>query len=422
MIEPAYTFIIRNFQSIRHLELQFGGLVTITGQTDRGKSAIARALMALLHNEWHPSMLTEGEDICTLSLTFLKHPTLMNITLEKSPKKAINKYTIIRQDGTIETTPKTGLSTPESMHEIGIRKLETDRGQKINTNYESQHDGIFLLGETETTVTDIFNALFGTNLIEAALAKCNRDYQKASKEHGELSLVLQERTARAESLDVKQQELSAQLNHYKQVLADYETAVKTLFDAQMLYQNWRESRTLLVGRQVASAKSAADKIVHEQALVMTEPLRQVVVYSSAYQRFVDERKRLARVESVIRMQSAANESVNKVVIDLRQVRALRDQHLSKATMFRWMTHIVAKQGEQTEVLGVIGTTVRQFASIVIPMRAIAQATERWGKIKDRILDVSVQGDNLTQYIDNVLRPNTDTCGFCQKPIPRVKHG
>ena len=49
--KPYYKLEIKNFQSIKHIELYFQGYTTIQGVNDIGKSAIVKALLSLLNSE-----------------------------------------------------------------------------------------------------------------------------------------------------------------------------------------------------------------------------------------------------------------------------------------------------------------------------------------------------------------------------------
>jgi DNA repair ATPase RecN len=60
---------VRNFQSLKHLQVKLGKFTVITGRTGAGKSGFIRAVKALVFNARGTSYITRGEKQCSVSMT-----------------------------------------------------------------------------------------------------------------------------------------------------------------------------------------------------------------------------------------------------------------------------------------------------------------------------------------------------------------
>ena len=84
---------LKNFQSHGDLELQFGeGITTITGPTDRGKSAIVRAIGAALLNHVNAGHIKDGTDTTEISLV------IDGATIRRVKGKSKNEYHLDDQE------------------------------------------------------------------------------------------------------------------------------------------------------------------------------------------------------------------------------------------------------------------------------------------------------------------------------------
>jgi hypothetical protein len=169
-------FRVQNFQSIKDETFEFKGLTAIVGPSDRGKSALQRALKSLLYNEWDESYLRRGEKKCILTLT-LSEGLIYQIIKEKS--KSVNTYTFTFRDGTPNKVyPKIGKNIPEEIKALGFDIIETERGDKFNLNFQEQLDPLFLVAQPDPEVTGFFNHLFKVTKYEQALRRMTSNLVK----------------------------------------------------------------------------------------------------------------------------------------------------------------------------------------------------------------------------------------------------
>lgn len=158
--------IIDNFQSHEHSELDFElGLNIIVGQSDKGKSAIIRALKWVLYNEPRGSdFIRFGANECSVTII-----TGDNYTVTRKRKGNKNIYVVINPDNEKHEFENFGNDVPlEVIQATGINriKLDTDSDSKLNLN--EQLDPPFLLSETGTLRAKTIGRIVNTNIIDAA--------------------------------------------------------------------------------------------------------------------------------------------------------------------------------------------------------------------------------------------------------------
>lgn len=158
--------IIDNFQSHLHTELDFElGLNVITGQSDKGKSAILRALKWVLYNEPRGSDFVRfGTNECSVTII-----TDDGFTVTRKRKGNKNTYIIISPDGEKHESENFGNDVPNEVYSaLNMRriKLDTDNETKINLN--EQLDAPFLLSETGTLRAKAIGRIVNTNILDAA--------------------------------------------------------------------------------------------------------------------------------------------------------------------------------------------------------------------------------------------------------------
>lgn len=158
--------IIDNFQSHEHTELEFEpGLNIIIGQSDKGKSAILRALKWVLYNEPRGTdFIRYGTNECTVTII-----TGDNYTVIRKRKTNKNIYIVIRPDGEKLEFENFGNDVPiEVIEATGIKKVKLDTDTEAKLNLNEQLDPPFLLSETGTMRAKAIGRIVNTNIIDAA--------------------------------------------------------------------------------------------------------------------------------------------------------------------------------------------------------------------------------------------------------------
>lgn len=184
----SYILNIQNFQSIQSLSLPVKGFTALVGKSNRGKSAIIRALRAILLNEWSAGYVRAGEKETLISFEIKeKTPYLLalfpNLDIRKIfLSKPLNEYQILLEDGSTLKYPKVGKGTPEKFEELNLANIVTERDDTYNLNFQGQLDPLFLITNTEVELTSFINKIFDISRFEKALREMKSDDIKIARE------------------------------------------------------------------------------------------------------------------------------------------------------------------------------------------------------------------------------------------------
>ena len=178
---------IRNFQSIKKADLQPGKFSIIIGESDLGKSAIVRAIRALVYNQSGQSFITHGESKAGVGLKFDD----VEVGWIKGESSTYKMGDLVFD--------KTGRSLPSEVAEE-LRMGEIVVGNlSFDVNIHNQLDRPFLVMETAPARAKILGELSGTNLIYLAIQSLRKDEQQDKKL----------RTTRIGDLEKAQEELES---------------------------------------------------------------------------------------------------------------------------------------------------------------------------------------------------------------------
>lgn len=183
---------IKNFQAIRSAEIHFAGFTTLIGESNRGKSAVMRALRVVFQNGFHLSYITRGELECVLSVEF--DVPLNGVSLvEFTRSKTVNQYRVVFDTGVEQLFPKVGTGVPEPVLGLGFSPMESDRGDAIELNFQAQLSNLFLLSESPVVFTTFLNQVFDVALYEQALRGMASDMGELTRRYNGNGLVLVEK-------------------------------------------------------------------------------------------------------------------------------------------------------------------------------------------------------------------------------------
>lgn len=159
---------IRNFQSLKHVDLELGPLTVIVGKSSSGKSALTRALRTLTSNARGTSFITQGERVCTITAT-TEHG-IVSLKRGKAANGKDDEYAIQPSDPEIQkrTYTKLGGTVPPEVSEfIGI-------ASKDPINYAGQFDRPYLLDDSGGEIARVLGALTNVNVIFEGARESNR--------------------------------------------------------------------------------------------------------------------------------------------------------------------------------------------------------------------------------------------------------
>lgn len=212
---------IRNFQSIKDQTFELRDLTSIVGPTDRGKSAIYRALKSVFYNEWEDGFLRRGTKVCIIVVRLPDPYLISEIIQEKGKTK--NSYTFKFRDGRKDKhIPKAGVKIPDEIKALGFEIVETDRGDKFNLNFHEQYDPLFLVVQPEPLVTSFINKIFKITLYEKALKKLTADSIKLNREYEDNNKVIDNKTIELQEVKKDFSKISSNLDQINDLIQQYD--------------------------------------------------------------------------------------------------------------------------------------------------------------------------------------------------------
>jgi DNA repair ATPase RecN len=155
---------VRNFQSLKHVEMELAKFTVIVGPSSVGKSAFTRSLKLLTENKRGDDFITYGERVTTVAAETDKG----KVVIQRGKGKDDNSYTLVDLDGKQEKWTKLNGSTPVEVTKfLGIKP-------KDPLNYASQFDKPYLLAEGASDVARELGELTNVSIIFNAARESNR--------------------------------------------------------------------------------------------------------------------------------------------------------------------------------------------------------------------------------------------------------
>ena len=170
---------VKNFQSLREVSLSLGKLTVIVGPTNVGKSALMRALRALVENRRGESFIFDGARECQVSVATDTHTVVWYKPIKKSAL-----YYIAQGQNQLSNVPQS-----TAIETLGIRKVELSRVVSLMLNFQNQLDPPFLLTESDVVKSKIIGEITNASLL---LASINILKRWGSMNSGNLSVRLQD--------------------------------------------------------------------------------------------------------------------------------------------------------------------------------------------------------------------------------------
>ncbi len=162
---------VRNWQSLRAVDLAFGRFTVIVGPSSSGKSALMRALRALSSNVSGTAAITRGAS--TAAITARTGDAIVSLEYARGAWS----YLLTDEAGERRFT-KLNRSVPEEITAaLGIAPVPAG-GSGIN--YAGQFDGPFLLSASGAAVARELGELTNVNVIYAAVQNANKRHRAES--------------------------------------------------------------------------------------------------------------------------------------------------------------------------------------------------------------------------------------------------
>lgn len=158
---------IRNWQSLRAVDLTLGRVTVIVGASNCGKSALIRALRALASNMRGAAQITRGQKQTAVTVrTSSGHI----ISLERS--ETAGRYRLVTPDGREATYTKLAGGVPEQI--TAALRIDPAPAGGGSVNFAGQLDRPYLLDESGAQVARELGELTNVTVIFEAVREANR--------------------------------------------------------------------------------------------------------------------------------------------------------------------------------------------------------------------------------------------------------
>lgn len=158
---------IKNYQSLKDVEIEVKGLTVVTGANNTGKSAIARAIMGAFTNQRGNSFVRVGESNCEVDITLNDGN---HFKWEKGTK--INRYTI---NGKI--LEGVGSGSPDEVSDLGVRSVDVDN-KTVWPQFGRQFEQIFLLDLPPSVLSSALSDMERVEKLEKAGSEARKDSKR----------------------------------------------------------------------------------------------------------------------------------------------------------------------------------------------------------------------------------------------------
>ncbi len=245
---------IKNFQSIRDLEVEVHGFTCITGPTNIGKSAIVRAASSAILNNPVGGMVKKGESFCSVELG----SDGWGFKWEKNDK-GVNRVWIPGKDKPLDKIGQTQVSEISSMGFSSIEIGDDEIQPWLSPQFQTKGAGpLFLLDQSGPRITDFLSEVSRLTVLQDAIVGAARGKRAATdqaKLKSEEIAELQEKLSKIVALD-NLERINQDLSDQSDSIKEYEQKIKT---GEELIARRREAERVIANLEpVESVKAPRD--------------------------------------------------------------------------------------------------------------------------------------------------------------------
>lgn len=325
---------IRNFQSLRDVELDLAPFTLVVGRSSSGKSAVVRALRAWARNARGTDFVTTGEKVAVVAVTRTDGVTVL---LRKGVGTSEYRVHTPEDEGPdAEPLPgqvytKCGTSVPDEV--LAVQGLVEIEGVLLNV--AGQFDPPFLLDTTGSKVAKVFGDLTQVNVIYEAVRLANKRRRGAESDlkavTADLERLGQEMTAYDDLVDRAEFLERARVLHAEARAAEARaSALRTARAALLLNREREDQATAALDRLpvIPDPVHAQERLGRAQALrtalASAQKARQTL--QEADSAVLPEIPDLTRVHAVV----ARSEALRAALEALRTARTAYDDLTAQA--------------------------------------------------------------------------------------------
>jgi len=165
--------LIRNFQSIENQTVEIEGLTVVTGSSNRGKSALIRALSAVFLGRPGDDHVRHGKKEVGVKVEAEGFQIIWRRVLKPTPKRP----SILKVNGALHT--RFGRDHDTLTKEVGVVYVETTTG-KTTPQIARQHDPPFLVMDSEAKAAELLKMMARADQVGRAQEKAGKDRRSAA--------------------------------------------------------------------------------------------------------------------------------------------------------------------------------------------------------------------------------------------------
>lgn len=158
---------VRDFQSIKDVEVRLDRFTVLMGPSNSGKSAFLRAIRACVRNSLVPANVRQGTVKSVIEVEFPEG----SVEIERG--KALSTY---RLPKTSETFTKSGRAVPDEVAKV----IQFPLVEGVDLSFSFQFDRPFLLSDPGSVAAQVIGTLTNASLLHAAVREANRRRQETS--------------------------------------------------------------------------------------------------------------------------------------------------------------------------------------------------------------------------------------------------
>ena len=379
---PEYKIDIRNFQSIENAELTFQGFTVIRGESDIGKSAVRRALGAVLYNDWSADYITIGKSETKITL---ETPTFATV-MTKSKKS--NSFEVTTENG-LNVYNKIGTEYPSEHREAGFDYFYSGRDY-YNLTLSSQLEPLFMVSYRDLEVTAILNKMFQIDKIERALKLVNLDMRRLNQEIQICETDIESKEKQVKDFTAKIEDLNTN------IIKRLETLTKKV----QLIEDFIKTKT--------SAVQQSKRVKHYRELLpKLDKLVLILQNRLAYLKYQEAQEQLEQIKTIYQLFDRVPTSLDKLKT-LEAYITSKDKHQRQILKLQKLTAIDSHYTEVPLITGKLKqiaeyqTILEQYQDKKAKITSLTKVLKNFQGIPEltKKLNLLIQYDNsLCQYYE-----------------------
>jgi len=282
---------IKNFQSLRDVELEFGKLTVIVGASSSGKSALTRAMKAIAMNSLDSDYITRGTKVSAITVKTSE----TSVTIEREIGGS-SVYKVAKSGSEESRFTKLNRQVPSEVTEaLGI---SPGTQEVASINFAGQFDAPYLLKEGSSSVARVLGELTNVSTIFNAVKEASRRAKNAS---GLVNIRKKD-----------QDKLLLQLGDYANVMQQAKSI--TQVEALLAQATTTQARMDLLANLIGKAKKASEALEAVRNIPALPDIAELEKAYIKFNKFKNILKRLAQAQRTIVEQDTSIESVRSGIL------------------------------------------------------------------------------------------------------------